>query len=47
MFASVHSGRLDDGGAVHSVRVGRVGDQAVDVNLDHPCLSFPDTSVKF
>jgi len=47
MFASVHPERLDNGGAVYSVRVGRIGDQAADVNLHHPCLSFPDASVKF
>jgi hypothetical protein len=47
MFAFVHPGRLAEGDAVYSVRVSRAGDQAADVNLQHPCLSFPDHSVKF
>jgi len=40
MFASLHPGWLTDEGAVYSVCVGRVGDQAADVNLHHPCLFF-------
>jgi hypothetical protein len=47
MFALVHPGRLAEGGAVYSVRVGRAGDQVADVYLHHQCLSFPDPSVKF